>query len=59
MAITAEERAHRKAVKSTRPCDRCGAPRKTNGSRTATGLCRDCLSVDPLCFAADLHEVTA
>ena len=59
MAITAEERAHRKHVKTTKPCDRCGTPRTINGSRATTGLCRDCLAVDPLCFAADLVEVSA
>lgn len=49
----------RKRRKLTRPCDRCGAPRIINGARTATGLCRDCLAVDPLCFAAEHLEVSA
>ena len=58
MAITAEERAHRKHVKTTKPCDRCGTPRVVNGSRDA-GICKDCRYVEPLWPYALRYEVPA
>ena len=57
--ITDEDRAERKRVATTKPCDRCGTLRKVRPGR-APGICKDCRFVDPLWPYVDLRfEVSA
>ena len=45
---------------STRPCDRCGVRILRRSARPQhSGMCRDCKTVDPLCFRPDRREVAA
>jgi hypothetical protein len=42
----------------TRPCDRCGVRIQWRSDCPQhSGLCRDCKTVDPLCFRPERHEV--